>query len=235
MRSLATSKSRSSSSAYSSRTLPLPTCRAASGMNRFLLSDEGVQAVEHGVDVTDGRVEVEDGVEVDARGKRAVAADELGEVRLFVPGAHRMRLHSAVRLVARETGLDEGEKQPVAEEEAVAHFEVASHPLGVHDEAVDDPAEAVEHVIECEKRVRDDDALGGGLRDVALVPERDVLHPDERVRSNDAREPADALGDLRIPFVRHRRRALHAFCEWLLDLAHLGACEVPDLRRKPLE
>src|SRR3954454_15210973 len=102
MRSLATRSRRSSSRAYSSRTLPLPTCRAASGMNRFLLSDEGVQAVEHGVDVTDGRVEVEDGVELDARGKRAVAADERGEVRLFVPGAHRMRLHSAVRLVARE-------------------------------------------------------------------------------------------------------------------------------------
>src|SRR3954467_10848773 len=80
MRSLATSKSRSSSSAYSSRTFPLPTCRAASGMYRFLLSDEGVETVEHGVDVTDGRVEIEDGVEVDAAGQFSVAAHELGEV-----------------------------------------------------------------------------------------------------------------------------------------------------------
>src|SRR6266550_21051 len=80
MRSLATRSRRSSSRAYSSRTLPLPTCRAASGMNRFLLLDEGVQAVEDGVDMTDGRVQVEDGVEVDAARELAVRPDELGEV-----------------------------------------------------------------------------------------------------------------------------------------------------------
>src|SRR5439155_15582151 len=102
MRSLATRSRRSSSRAYSSRTLPLPTCRAASGMNRFLLSDEGVQAVEHGVDVANGCVEVEDGVEIHAARKLTVRAHELGEVGLLVPRAHRVRLHRAVGVVARE-------------------------------------------------------------------------------------------------------------------------------------
>src|SRR3954470_18915399 len=88
MRSLATSKSRSSSSAYSSRTFPLPTCRAASGMDRFLLSDEGLQAIEDRVDVTDGRVEVEDTVEIDAARELGVMTHELGEIRLLLPGAH---------------------------------------------------------------------------------------------------------------------------------------------------
>src|SRR5438477_10634830 len=60
MRSLATSSRRSSSSAYSSRIFPDATW--VSGMNCFLL----VQTGEHGVDVAGVRVEIEDGVEIDA-------------------------------------------------------------------------------------------------------------------------------------------------------------------------
>src|ERR1043165_9754662 len=105
MRSLATSSSRSSSRAYSSRTLPLPTCRAVSGMNRFLLPVEGVQTVEDGVDVTDGRVTIEHVVEVDAAGELAVGPHELREVRFLLPRAHGVRLHSAVGLVARQPRL----------------------------------------------------------------------------------------------------------------------------------
>ena len=106
---------------------------------------------------------------------------------------------------------------------------------GAHDEAFDEPGEAVEHVVEREERVGDDDALGRRVRDVALVPERDVLEADERVRAHDAREPADALGDDRVPLVRHRRRALLAAAERLLHLADLGAREVPDLERERVE
>src|SRR5919201_6092556 len=89
IRSLATSSSRSSSSAYSSRTLPLPTCRAASGMNRFLLRGESVKSLEGGVDVADGRLEFEDGIQVDAVGDLRILANELDEIRLVLPGAHR--------------------------------------------------------------------------------------------------------------------------------------------------
>src|SRR5215213_3602146 len=72
IRSLATRSRRSSSSANSSRALPLPTWTAASDMNRFLLSDERAQALEDGVDVSDGRVEVEDGIELDAARDRRI-------------------------------------------------------------------------------------------------------------------------------------------------------------------
>src|SRR2546429_4516761 len=65
MRSLATSSRRSSSSAYSSRTLPLPMW-AVSGMDCFLLPHEGAEPLEDGVDVTGVGGEIEDGVEVDA-------------------------------------------------------------------------------------------------------------------------------------------------------------------------
>ena len=105
----------------------------------------------------------------------------------------------------------------------------------MHDQPVDDPAEAVEHVVEREERVRNHDPLRRGVRDVALVPERDVLQADDRGAANYAREPGDPLGDLGVPLVRHRRRALHPGCERLLDLAHLRAGEVPDLGREPIE
>jgi hypothetical protein len=67
------------------------------------------------------------------------------------------------------------------------------------------------------------------------VPQRDVLEPDERVRADDAGEAADALGDDRVSLVRHGRGAFLVVPERLLDLAHLGAGEVADLGREPLE
>src|SRR5436190_23384985 len=93
IRSLATSNRRSSSSANNSRTLPLPTWIAgASDMDRLLLSDERVQALEHGVDVADGCFEVEDGVEVDVRRDLRIGRDEGAEVALFLPRLHRVAL-----------------------------------------------------------------------------------------------------------------------------------------------
>ena len=59
--------------------------------------------------------------------------------------------------------------------------------------------------------------------------------PTTAARAHDAREPADPLGDDRVPLVRHRRRALLALAERLLDLAHLRAREVPDLERELVE
>ncbi len=73
------------------------------------------------------------------------------------------------------------------------------------------------------------------MRDVPLVPERNVLEPDRGGRAHDPRKPADTFGDLRIAFVRHCRRPLHPARERLLDLAHLSASEVADLRGETVE
>src|SRR6187431_125443 len=60
IRSLATSSRRSASSSKISRTLPLATWTAVSGMNGFLLAGrEGVEPVEDRVDVLQRIVEVE--------------------------------------------------------------------------------------------------------------------------------------------------------------------------------
>src|SRR3954452_21173836 len=181
------------------------------------------------------RVEIEDRVEVDAPGDLVVGADELAEVELLVPRAHRIALDETVRVVAREARLDEREQHALAEEEVVRRLEVSAHALLAYDEPVDQPGEAVEHVVEGEKRVGDHDAFRRRMRDVALVPERDVLQPDKGSTSDDAREPADPLGDDRVALVRHRRGALLTLAERLLDLRDFRAREVADFERELVE
>ena len=77
---------------------------------------------------------VEDG------GDLGVGADELAEVALLVPRAHRVSLHEPVRVGALDARLDECEQEPVREEEPVRRPEVPLHPLRIDDEPLDDPA-----------------------------------------------------------------------------------------------
>src|SRR6185436_2975816 len=127
--------------------------------------------------MTDGCGEIEYRVEIDAAADLWVAANEPGKVGFSFPGPHGVILDEAVRIVAREPGLDEREEEAMTENQAVARLEIAEHPLGMDDEPFHDPPEAVEHVVEGEERIGDDNALGRGLRDVALMPERHVLEP----------------------------------------------------------
>ena len=55
------------------------------------------------------------------------------------------------------------------------------------------------------------------------------------VAAEHARETRHALREDRVALVGHRRRALLALLERLLDLADLGVLEVPDLGREPLQ
>ena len=92
------------------------------------------------------------------------------------------------------------------------------------------------HVVEQDRRVGQDHALGARVRDVALVPQRDVLDARLRVPAQHAREAADALAHDRVALVRHRARALLLpRAERLLGLADLRALEVADLGREALE
>ncbi len=172
---------------------------------------------------------------IDATGDLRVASDKLHEVGLLVPRAHRVTLDDAIGVVARQPRVDESEQETMTEEQMVARIEISPHPFGMDDKAVDDPAEPVEHVIEDEERVWDHDAFRGGLRDVALVPQRHVLEADECVRPHDSCETADALRDLWVALVRHGRRPFHPFAERLLDLTDLGPREVPDLGGEALQ
>ena len=98
-----------------------------------------------------------------------------------------------------------------------------------------DPGEAPQHVIERDEAVGQDDALDRRVRDVALVPERDVLERRVAVAADEPRQADDLLAADRIALVGHRRRALLALGERLLDLADLGLLQPADLERELLE
>ena len=85
------------------------------------------------------------------------------------------------------------------------------------------------------RRVGQHDALGRGVRDVALVPQRHVLEAGDGVAAQHAREAADALARDRVALVRHRGGALLAARERLGRLAHLAALQVADLGREAVE
>ena len=98
--------------------------------------------------------------EVEAARERRIGRDDLAERPLLLPGAHRGLLDEPVRVVARQARLDEREQHALAEVETVAGVDVAQHPLRPDDEALDEPREAVEHVVDGEECVRNDDTLG---------------------------------------------------------------------------
>ena len=143
------------------------------------------------VDVGHGRAEVEDRVE-----RRASSCARSRRRRGRAP--RKSRSSSQARIAFRWTSryassrgkpaLDEREQQRAGRRRGRASAQrFARHALGVDDEPVDDPGEPVEHVVEREERVGNDDPLGRRVRDVALVPERHVLEPDDRARARTTR------------------------------------------------
>jgi len=65
---------------------------------------------------------------------------------------------------------------------------VLLHVRGIDDEAVHQPREQAEHVIQQRARIREDDALDAAMADVAFVPECDVLQRGDGVAAQHARE-----------------------------------------------
>ena len=92
-----------------------------------------------------------------------------------------------------------------------------------------------EREVERHGGVGPDHALDRGMRDVALVPERHVLHRRRHIGAHHAGEPGDVLRQHRVALVRHGRGALLALGEELLGLQHLGALQVADLGGEPLD
>ena len=144
-------------------------------------------------------------------------------------------LDETVGLVPGKPRGDKGEKDALAEDQAVRRVEVPPHPLGVDDEPVDEPGEAVEHVVEREERIGEHHSLRARVGDVALVPERDVLQAHRCRGAHHAREPGQALRHHGIALVRHRRGALLAAAKRLLHLAQLGSRQVADLGGEAVE
>ena len=110
--------------------------------------------------------------------------------------AHRPRGgHRAARSRRRrpgQPGIDERVEQPRRGVQALAGGEVLEHPLGPHDETLDEASEALQHVMQQGRRAGQRHALHRGVADVTLVPERLVLHAREGIAAQQPRQAASA-------------------------------------------
>ncbi len=79
--------------------------------------------------------------------------------------------------------------------------------------------------------VRADTALDRDVRDIALVPKRDVFHRRHHGHAHKARQAGQVFGQHRVALVRHGGRALLALREELFGFQHLGALHVADFGR----
>src|SRR6185503_17518027 len=122
----------------------------------------------------------------------------------------------------------EGEEDGLGEDQAAGGFEVAFHAAGIDVEAAHDGLELGQHVVHQGEGAGEDEPLGGGVGDVALVPEGDVFHAGEGEAAHHAGQAADALALVGVALVGHGRGALLGGPERLFDLAHLGAGQVAD-------
>ena len=173
------------------------------------------------------------------RGRRArsSAASSSRSGDALVPGALRELLDDAVGLVARASPrLDEREQHALGEQRAVGQLEVLAHALARR------PS--------CPSTARSRGAAGsragsssraGSTRSTEECEMSRSCHSATsssaawRVAAQHAREAGDLLGLDRVALVRHRRGALLPGAERLLHLAHLGALQVADLGREPLQ
>ena len=73
------------------------------------------------------------------------------------------------------------------------------------------------------------------MRDVALVPQRDVLERRRHRSAHDTCEAGQVFGQDRVALVRHRRRSLLTGREVFLGLAHLAALQVADFDGEALD
>ena len=151
------------------------------------------------------------------------------------PDLHRVALDERVAVLAAEPRLGQREQHPLRVDEAAHAVEVLLHPLGIDEQLVDDAGQPGEREIERDRRVRADEPLDRRVRDVALVPQRDILQRRRHIAADHAREAGQILGQHRVALVRHRRAALLPGREIFLGLEHLGALQVADFGRQPLD
>ncbi len=114
-----------------------------------------------------------------------VRLQKLQERTLAAEGAHGTLLHEAIGVLAGEAFLRERQQHLLGVNQAAAAFQILQHSLRVHHELIDHPGQPRQREVERDGGVRPDHALHRGMRDVALVPKRHVLHGRHRVAAHD--------------------------------------------------
>ena len=127
-------------------------------------------------------------------GDLGVDRHQVAERAFIVARPGGERLHGAVGALARPLRLDDQRGEHLLrEDDAAVQLDVRRHVLGLDAKPFDDARGETHDVVAERAGVGEDHALRRRVGDVALVPERDVLHRGHRVAAEHAREPADAL------------------------------------------
>src|SRR3546814_1887973 len=84
-------------------------------------------------------------------------------------------LFRSVGVLAADAGLGQRQQHALRMHQAAEAVEVLLHGVGIDQQLLDHAGETVQREVERHRRVRRNHALDGGVRDVALVPERHVL------------------------------------------------------------
>src|SRR6202171_4705931 len=142
-----------------------------------------------------------------------ILGEQRAEVAVLSPPLHRVPLDHDVGALPLHPLLDQLQEHRLREDQPPCQLEVLAHPLRIDAQPLDQAREAVQHEVESDRGVGPDDALDAGVADVPLVPEGHVLQRRQRVAAQHAREPAQVLGEDRVPLVRHRRGALLPLAE----------------------
>lgn len=136
----------------------------------------------------------------------------------------------AVCLFADSAFFNERVEDDRAVDEAASEVEVLHHLVRIDQELVDDAGESLEHVVQSDSAVRQDDAFDRRMGNVAFVPEGDVFQSSLGIAADDAGQAAHAFTSDRIAFVRHDGRAFLFGAEVFFGFADFRALEVTDFR-----
>ena len=164
--------------------------------------------------------------------------EEIGVVApgvLHLPGLHGVALDQRVGVFSGQAFADQGQQHGLAVPHTQAETQVLAHVLRVDQQAVHQPGEQAEHVVEQRARVGEDDPFHRAVADVALMPQGHVLEGGHGVAADHAGQAGEALPGDGVALVRHGAAALLAPGEGFFGLQDFGALEVAELDGPVLE
>lgn len=168
-------------------------------------------------------------------GDLRIGCYEFLEDQVFFPGLHGECLNCLVSVFAEHAGFCEVEQELAGEDEAAGEVQVLQHALGVDHELVDEVGGLAEQVVGEGGGVRQDDALGRGVRNITLVPEGNIFKCYLRVCAHHTSKAADVLAGDGVALVGHGAGALLLFAEELFRFADFGALQMADFRADLVE
>ena len=149
--------------------------------------------VEGVIEVFFGQLLSHDWVGFQERAVRNVVGPALGGVLL----------DQVVGVLTGHPGVNQLEQYPAGVNQAQGFVHVVLHPVREDVQVLDDLAEAVEHVVQQRRGVRQNHPFGTGVGDVAFVPEGHVFVGGHHVAPQDPGTAADVFGADWIALVRH--------------------------------